>query len=392
MAQVQGSPAWTDLPPELLGLVFLRLPTRADLAFFPAVCRTWSSVARQCRLPSPSPVPWLVPGGNAISFPHGETFQLPEGVRYHNSCAEWLLLSRDDDSCFLMNPFTKATMPLPNLSSYSYYKEPVEIPEDCMPRENDMRGPWSYNEDAAEISVLSLVVCSARLVAAIVVVGDLGTIALCRPGASAWSVSSDEDCRWLSHLVFFQGKLYALDGNTDPEDLIAIHIVDDHGCNEPRVSGIERLIQGASLPHQKYSFCLRYLLESHGTLLMIRRKLSYKSEHPSERRYGGTLVAGSSKFEVFEADFEEGLWSEVRTLGNDQALFLGRGCSRAVHMSPYDLSCDCLFFIDDYTDWTWKKTTTSCGVYDMKDGKVYSSLPMVSWKSVAHVLKIRVDD
>ena len=91
------------------------------------------------------------------------------------------------------------------------------------------------------------------------------------------------------------------------------------------------------------------------------------------------LVAASNQ--VFEADFEEGLWSEVRTLGNDQALFLGRGCSRAIHVSPYDLSRDCLFFLDDYTDWIWKKTTTSCGVYDMKDEKVYSPLPMVSWKS-----------
>jgi len=114
-------------------------------------------------------------------------------------------------------------------------------------------------------------------------------------------------------------------------------------------------------------------------LLMVRRKLYYKAELPPEN--GGILVAGSSEFEVFEADFEEGLWSEVRTLGNDQALFLGRGCSRAIHVSPYDLSRDCLFFLDDYTDWIWKKTTTSCGVYDMKDEKVYSALPMVSWKS-----------
>ncbi|CAM0152481.1 unnamed protein product [Urochloa decumbens] len=306
-------------------------------------------------------------------------------MRYHNSCGEWLLLSRDDDNCFFMNPFTKTTMPLPSLSSYSYYEDPVEVPEDCMLQENDMRGPWSQYKDADEISVLSLVVCSTRLIAAIVAVGALGTIALCRPGAAAWSVSANEDSRWLSHMVFFQGKLYALDSNTDPEDLIAIHIVDDHDCNEPRVSRIERLIEGASLPPQTYSLRQRYLIESHGTLLMVRRKLSYKAEYPSERRYGdasaGSRVAGSSEFEVFVADFEEGLWSDLRTLGNDQALFLGRGCSRAVHVSPYDFSRDCLFFIDDYTDWFWKKTTTSCGVYDMKDEKVYLSLPTVSWKS-----------
>jgi hypothetical protein len=114
-------------------------------------------------------------------------------------------------------------------------------------------------------------------------------------GAAAWSVSAHEDCRWLSHMVFLQGKLCALDGNTDPEDLIAIDIVDDDDCHEPRVSRIERLIVGASLPPQNYIFWEDYLLESHGTLLMIRRKLYYKAEHPSERRHGGIFVAGSSE-------------------------------------------------------------------------------------------------
>lgn len=37
-------------------------------------------------------------------------------------------------------------------------------------------------------------------------------------------------------MVFFQGKIYALDINIDPEDLITIDIVDDHGSDEPRVS------------------------------------------------------------------------------------------------------------------------------------------------------------
>ncbi|KAF8706385.1 hypothetical protein HU200_030649 [Digitaria exilis] len=307
-------------------------------------------------LPLPSPVPWLVlPRGDIISFPHGETFQLPPGVRCHNSCGEWLLLSRDDDSCFLMNPFTKATMPIPSLSSYSYYEEPVEIAEDCLAPENEMQGNWSHNKDTYEMSVLTLVVCSTHLIAAIVAVGDLGTIALCQPGASAWSVNAHEDCRWLSHMVFFQGKLYALDSNTDVEDLISIDIVDEHDSDKPRVSRIERVIEGRSLPSQVYSMCLCYLLESHGTLLMIRRKLSYKSEHKSGNRDGGILVASSSEFQVFEPDFEQALWFEVGTLGNDRALFLGRGCSRAFIVSPFDLSRDCLFFIDDYTDWLGRK-------------------------------------
>jgi len=105
MSGARRPPPWSDLPSELLGLVFLRLPKRADRAFFTAVCRTWCSAARKCRLPPPSPVPWLVvPGGSAISLAHGGgTVQLPDRVRYHVTSGEWLVLSRDDDSCFLMN-------------------------------------------------------------------------------------------------------------------------------------------------------------------------------------------------------------------------------------------------------------------------------------------------
>ncbi|OEL15539.1 hypothetical protein BAE44_0023442 [Dichanthelium oligosanthes] len=225
------------------------------------VCRAWRFAARQCRLPSPSPAPWLVlPGGDVISLPHGETFQLPEGVRFHGSCGEWLLLSWNDGSCFLMNPFTKATMSLPRMSSYSYYEEPVEVDEDDMDPDINHPGTWMDNmERGGEISVISLVVCTTRLIAAIAVVGSLGAIALCRTGAAAWSVSAHGEYRWLSHIVMFQGKLYALDNNTDDlEDLIAIEIVDEHDSDQPRVSRIEHLIEGAYLPRQPHSVRMHY--------------------------------------------------------------------------------------------------------------------------------------
>jgi hypothetical protein len=124
-----------------------------------------------------------------------------------------------------MNLCTKATMPLPNVHSYSHYEEPVKVPGDIVP-DPDMPGTWRYNMDVQEISVvITLVVCSTRLIAAIVAVGDFGTIALCRLGPAAWSVSAHYECRWQSHMVWFQGKLHAVDINR--EDLLAFDIVDD---------------------------------------------------------------------------------------------------------------------------------------------------------------------
>jgi len=141
-----------------------------------------------------------------------------------------------------------------------------------------------------------------------------------------------------------------------------------------RVSRIKCLIKGISLSHQQQP----YLLESHGTLLMIYRKVSYEIE-----RGPGIPVTGSSKFVVFEADLERHLWAGMKTLGNDQALFLGRGCSRAVRLSPYDLSRDCIFYLYDSINWVGnlKKAARSCELYDMKDGKIYSPLPSVSCES-----------
>jgi len=318
-------------------------------------------------------VPWLLrPDGSATSFPHGETFRLPDGMRYHNSCGEWLLLSRNDGSCLLMNHFTKATMPLPSLSSRSYYQEPAEGTEDYMAPE--VRGTWLDKKDKDEILVTSLVVCSKRLIAAIVAIRSFSTIALCRPGAAAWSVRVHEVCRLFSDMVILQGKIYALDRTAMPGYLVAIDIVDEYD-SEPRVSRIECLIKGISFPRQEEFFWVPYLLEFHGTLLMVCKKLSYKIEHES-----GNFSIIFSGFVVFEANLKRHLWAEMKTLGNDQALFLGRGCSRAVHVSPYDLSRDCIFFLDDFTGY-WKKTTTACELYDMKDEKIYSPLPMVSWKN-----------
>ncbi|KAL6640544.1 hypothetical protein ACP70R_021667 [Stipagrostis hirtigluma subsp. patula] len=383
--QPPSSPAWSDLSPELLGLVFLRLPTRADRAHFPAVCRQWRSSMRQCSLPPLSPMPWLVlPGGNIVRFPHGETFNLPETVRYHNSCGEWLLLSRSDDSCFLMNPFTKATLPLPSLSSYNPRDEHVEIVNDRIVPDDGMC-TWMDIKDLIDVSVIALIVCSTHLIAAVVAISGLGTIALCRPGAAAWSVSAHEQCRWLSDMVLFEGKLYAIDFRT--EDLFCIDIVDDELDKDgPRVSRIERIIEGISiLPSNHFPTQMLYLIESRGKLLLVRRKMSSKGyvAYMSGRQEFLQHFVGNSEFEVLETDLRHLYWTNLRSMGNEVALFIGRGCSRAVSVSPYDLSRDCIFFLDDYTPGIGSRrtTTTYCGLYDLKDGEIYSPMWMVSCKS-----------
>jgi len=91
------------------------------------------------------------------------------------------------------------------LCSYGEHVETVNVLADETPV------TWMDIKDLADTSVITLIVCSKHLIAAIVAISGLGTIALCRPGAAAWSVSAHEQCMWLSDMVFFQGKLYAID-------------------------------------------------------------------------------------------------------------------------------------------------------------------------------------
>lgn len=58
--------------------------------------------------------------------------------------------------------------------------------------------------------------------------------------------------------------------------------------------------------------------------------------------------------------------SECYTLGDDQMLFLGRQCSRAVSASHYGVSGDRIFFLDDEAEnareYTFDEENTSVGL------------------------------
>jgi hypothetical protein len=60
-----------------------------------------------------------------------------------------------------------------------------------------------------------------------------------------------------SEMVLLQGKICALDDTNGTEDLIAIDIVDEYD-NEPRVSRIERFIEGISLSWQEPFICVSW--------------------------------------------------------------------------------------------------------------------------------------
>ncbi|TVU24389.1 hypothetical protein EJB05_26823, partial [Eragrostis curvula] len=116
---MSGTPlaSWSDIPLELAGLVLGRLPAHVDRVRFAAVCPQWRAAARG--LPLPPPLPLLaLPDGTVYSFPGSEPLRFPACAGYADACGgNWLAFSPGEDGgcCFLWDPFSNATVTLPDL-------------------------------------------------------------------------------------------------------------------------------------------------------------------------------------------------------------------------------------------------------------------------------------
>ncbi|CAN6168082.1 unnamed protein product [Urochloa humidicola] len=251
-----------------------------------------------------------------------------------------------------------------------------------------------FSEKVALIN--KLVVCSPNLVAAlfgnsyIKGGGATSQILVCQPGASSWSVRGYDQCKWFQDMAFYQGKLYVL---AYDENLHVVNVSQDPSTGDLKVARVRQVIRGdpdplleALWPDDATGVKKLYLVESCGTLLMVHRKVCCRISN-------NMIVAEQNKFEVFKADIQHSRWVNVKTLGDDQMLFLGRQCSRAVSASffenlavsasQYVMLSDQIFFLDDEMENAaqcfFDEESTSVGVYDMRTGEVSSPLPMV-WK------------
>ncbi|KAL6653952.1 hypothetical protein ACP70R_007417 [Stipagrostis hirtigluma subsp. patula] len=367
-------PSWSDIPPELAGLVLRRLPAYADRVRFAAVCPQWRAAARQGRLPPPLPL-LVLPDGTAYSLPGSKSFRHPACAGYTDACGNWLFFS-NEDGCFLRDPFLNATVTLPALSLYRVRHvgdEPVG--------EADLAR--MEVEEGKKLNACKLMFCSPHLIAAIVILGRSTRIAVCQPGAASWwSVSVDRWSPQFVDLAFHQGKLYVLTSGVDI--LCAVDIIVDQNTGDPWVSQIRQVINGCLacpylLMNEFLILKMCYLVELRGKLLAVCRKINFWW---TEGRFP-VVSSEQNKFVVFEADFGQSQWVKVTTIGSDQVLFLRRRCCRSFCVSHNEMPGDRIFFMEnDEEDHRWydKESSSSCSVYDMRDGKVSTPLPGISWE------------
>ena len=91
--------------------------------------------------------------------------------------------------------------------------------------------------------------------------------------------------------------------------------------------------------------------------------------------YGSTTY----EFAVFQADLWSSRWVQVNTLGSDEALFVGRLCSRAVRGHRHGVRGNQIFFLDDSGGMEGPPLNdVLANAYDMKDGSVSEVLLMNS--------------
>ncbi|CAO2146712.1 unnamed protein product [Urochloa humidicola] len=325
-------PPWSEIPLELAGLVLGRLPAHADRIRFATTCRQWRAAA--CEFPPPPPLPLLaLPDGTIYSPPLPNPFRLPDAAGYSAACGNWLLFSDADGGCFLRNPMSNATVPLPALHRvrHMYKKSDGSFGHD----DDNIFGYASLNP-----AVRRLLLCSPHLVVAYAVLDAQGLyvpcncdgtgllrITVCRPGAGSWwSVSMDDlMIPILAGMAFHKGTLFAIERCRGR--LYAIDISEDESTGDPCVSEFRLVIDSvpsfpslSTILHEHGRGIMEplfTLVESRGTLLMVRRRM-----HSQWTQLHKLVATGWNEFEVFEADLHGSCWTKVATIGDDQVLFL----------------------------------------------------------------------
>ncbi|KAK1604206.1 hypothetical protein QYE76_027879 [Lolium multiflorum] len=349
---------WSDLQPELLGLILRRLPSLADRVRIRAVCHPWRSNSMFQSLPLP--FPWLaLPDGTFLSIPNGEIHRIsvPEGACCQGSIDNWLFLMHSGEVCSLMHPFSKTSLELPNLAKV--WKSKILYDPD-----------YEFNPIFYKLVVPSPLDSSpCSLVAAMIMdEGNCGTLCISQPPIAIDSFRDDNHpVRLLRDVAFFDRKLYVL-GVFGGLFIIGL---DDIG-----ISSMECIIDSLgdldgipqSLSSEEGYMIREYLIECGSRLLMVKRWFHSMARSTSDDFFEHERTVA---LQVFEADLltKPCRWRRASDLGG-HALFLGQHSSKSLPASECsEYQEDCIYFMCDYPRPKYSANPLrDSGVYNIRDG------------------------
>ena len=122
-------------------------------------------------------------------------------------------------------------------------------------------------------------------------------------------------------------------------------------------------------------FTRRYLVVScAGKLFMVEWMVVHARYPCSRSAASSSNAADQAVLKVFEADLAGGRWTEVNSLDNGEALFVGRGCSKAVRLTGSDrrFQENCVYILgNDFFGYCYDfEDTPSYASYDLRSGAI----------------------
>ncbi|CAM0150369.1 unnamed protein product [Urochloa decumbens] len=347
-----GPSRWPDLPADITGLSLRRLPFLLDRLSFGSVCRAWRLLP-----PPPPPPPPLLRSNDGDTFqsltpdgPPRRLFTAPPGaaaaatlIRCYD---DWLLYYNErEDTYFLFNPLAGASV-------------------------SDV--PLLRNDGVAvkvKHPINKIIACSPDLLVGIF---GSGHVAFYRPGtgATSWSVCPSHTCwawGWFLDIALYRGKIYAVKSTNE------LFFYELPGRRRQRFRRCRRRT------------AVRVLGAPGG--IEGSEEGAFRLDGPPDRLSRQASDEGI-KLLVFEADLEVGRWLELHDL-DGQALFVGRGCSKALTLTGDDerLQGNRVYFLgtdlNDCCNWI-DASTPSYGFYDLRTGNKISQVFLAGWFSNNH--------
>ncbi|CAO1948096.1 unnamed protein product [Urochloa humidicola] len=383
------APSWSELPPELLGVVFLHLRCVADRVYFAAACRSWRAAAAAARarspLPPPPQLPWLLllPSGGAPCFvsPLAGSARrrifLPHGANGARLCGShaggWLAVAAAGWRAYaLVNAFSRAWLPLPDR----------------------MRVPRHGITTCLVVRAVALSAAPGRgrgCVAAAAIVSGVSNLAFVRPGVDRQWVAS-EPVQGLQDILYHDGGgMRGFHAVTADESVTVF--VQDEGVPPGGASTYTlrmsrrsyRMRRRDNVPTARTNpsspaaaGVSRYLVESRGKLLMVVRHFPSVAVQHDGGVGAGVAARG---FEVLElavealpggGDHAAAAWVELDGGLDGRVLYLARCCSRAFEASSqFGAFREGVYFLDD-TGFDISLALSSGGKFPCSDVGWYS--------------------
>ncbi|KAK9288889.1 hypothetical protein L1049_017356 [Liquidambar formosana] len=376
-------PDWSHLPSDLLESILKRL-SYANVIRFTAVCSSWRSVVRayissNSSYPRFLQAPWLMfppekesKDGDTRLFNLEEKrppYAVKDGMlkkelsesRCLGSSHGWLVLLDQTECLYLLNPFSRTRIQLPDLPNFHSIAKAV------------------LSSDPGDSNDCTVLVMYAKR----------SNLAFCKVGDGGWT-NLDGKHESYSDILFFNDHLYALPGKSSVEvwDLYALpdkSSVEVWDFREPfptrrhiNLSYPEKTMEELRQLSPSDIHCRRLcLVEWSGHILLVARFLGYLSNDDREMN----IKPRTMLFELYKLDFNEEKWIEVDSLG-DGCLFLGE--NHSLSLSAQDVR-DCkensIYFINFQVKKHYTYGRLALDVFNLEDQSFKSIYRCNFWRN-----------